>query len=268
MTSGPTVHARPTRGQPDDGHRAWVEHVMSMPVSVHARGVDARSPQVDEAVRATFAELHRIEDVFSKFRPTSEVSRVRAGTLRLDECSEEVQRVHRLCLTARERTRGAFDAWRTEPGGPELFDPTGLVKGWAVVRASEGLAGLGPSFAVDAGGDIVVVPGDAPHTWTIGIEDPADRTRVRARVRVTDGGVATSGVAARGLHITDPRTGRAAEGLLSATVVGPSLLWADVFATAIVALGPDAEDFVATLHGTSGLLVRTDGTTHTWANPD
>lgn len=255
------------RPKSEGEHRAWVEHVMGMPVSVHARGADARSPNTDNAVRDLFAELHRLEAVFSKYRPDSEVSRLRRGTLLLDECSDVVRRVHLLCVTARERTGGAFDAWRTAPGEPELFDPTGLVKGWAVARASAGLAMLGPSFAVDAGGDVLVVPGRARYRWTIGIEDPADRRRLLARVRLAEGAVATSGVAARGRHITDPRTGRAADGLLSATVVGPSLVWADVFATAAIALGPaDAVGFVELLHGTSGLLVLADGTRHTWAN--
>lgn len=250
----------------DGRHRAWVEHLMGMPVSVHARGEDARSPEVDEAVQEVFAELRRLEAVFSTYRPDSEVSRLRRGSLLLEECSDVVREVHRLCVTARERTGGAFDAWRAVPGEPGLFDPTGLVKGWAVARASGVLEGLGPSMAVDAGGDVLVVPGDAPYTWTVGIEDPADRRRVLARARLTDGAVATSGTAARGLHITDPRTGRPATGMASATVVGPSLLWADVFATAAVALGAEAEAFVAGLHGTSGLLVLPDGARHTWAN--
>lgn len=253
-------------GAPDPEHRAWVEHLMGMPVSVHARGAGARSAEVDAAVQRVFGELRRLEAIFSTYRPDSEISRLQRGSLALEECSDVVREVHRLCVTARERTGGAFDAWRAVPGEPGLFDPTGLVKGWAVARASGVLEGLGPSMAVDAGGDLLVMPGDAPYAWTVGIEDPADRSRVVARVRLTDGAVATSGTAARGLHISDPRTGHAATGMASATVVGPSLLWADVFATAAVALGDDAAAFVAGLHGTSGLLVRPDGTRHTWAN--
>jgi thiamine biosynthesis lipoprotein len=44
--------------------------------------------------------------------------------------------------------------------------------------------------------------------------------------------VATSGAAARGAHVVDPRTGLGIERAGSATVVGPDLLWADVWATA------------------------------------
>jgi hypothetical protein len=43
------------------------------------------------------------------------------------------------------------------------------------------------------------------------------------------------------------------------TVVGPDLLWADVYATAAVARGADALDWLATLDGYAGLLVDAAG---------
>ncbi len=92
-------------------------------------------------------------------------------------------------------------------------------------------------------------PGAAARTWTVGIEDPRDGGRIQARVPVQDGAVATSGTAARGLHIVDPRSGERAANVRSATVIGPSLLWADVYATAAVALGREAVNWVGSLHG-------------------
>ena len=47
------------------------------------------------------------------------------------------------------------------------------------------------------------------------------------------GDAATSGNAARGAHIADPRSGRPVRRDGSATVWGPSLVWADVWATAL-----------------------------------
>jgi thiamine biosynthesis lipoprotein len=47
------------------------------------------------------------------------------------------------------------------------------------------------------------------------------------------GGLAPSGAAARGAHVVDPRTGTPVGRDGSATVWGPSLLWADVWATAL-----------------------------------
>jgi len=44
-------------------------------------------------------------------------------------------------------------------------------------------------------------------------------------------------------------------------------LWADVFATAAIARGDSAREWVDGLAGTSGLLVWADGGTHGWENP-
>ena len=50
--------------------------------------------------------------------------------------------------------------------------------------------------------------------------------------------VATSGAYERGDHVRDPFTGLPASGVLSITVVGPSLTFADAYATAALAMGP------------------------------
>ena len=75
--------------------------------------------------------------------------------------------------------------------------------------------------------------------------------------------MATSGTAARGQHITDPGTGAPATELLSATVVGPSLTWADVYATAAFVLGQRGLGWLATRQGHAGILIGHDGTVTT-----
>jgi thiamine biosynthesis lipoprotein len=114
---------------------------------------------------------------------------------------------------------------------------------------------------VDAGGDIALACNlpDSP-AWTVGIEDPRDRTRVLATLELRVGGVATSGSAARGAHVLDPRTGRpGGEGLLAVTVVAPDLMTADVDATAAFARGRDADRWLATLPGRTALVVPVSG---------
>lgn len=242
--------------------RAWVEQIMGMPISIHVRGPMAEAPLTARAVADAFTELRRIDSVFSTYREDSVISRVRRGEIRLADCPPEVLEVHMLCRQARERTDGWFDAWRWSDG----FDPTGLVKGWAIARAATLLEQVEGDVAIDAGGDVLVrSAADAP--WRVGIEDPRDRTQVLAWVDVTDGAVATSGPAARGAHIIDPFSGEAVTGILSATVIGPSIVWADVLATAVVARGEQAVEWVQTLHGTSGVIVLADGRVHRWSNP-
>ncbi|MCV2393148.1 FAD:protein FMN transferase [Actinotalea sp. M2MS4P-6] len=247
-------------------HRAWVEQIMSMPISVHVRGERAHDDVVAAAVADLFDDLRAVEARFSPFLPDSEVCRVQRGELDLADAHPQVREVERLCHTALERTDGWFDAWHSRADG--LWDPTGLTKTWGVALAATRLdrvPGLG--YAIGAGGDILLRPAPDGRPWQIGIEDPRDRSTVLATVPVVDGAVATSGTAARGTHIRDPFSGEQVNEVVSATVVGPSLIWADVFATAAVARGASAVDWVSTLHGTSGLLVLADGTVHRWANP-
>ena len=66
-----------------------------------------------------------------------------------------------------------------------------------------------------------------------------------AVLEVSDRAVATSGDYERGDHVTDPRTGRAATGLRSVTVVGPRLAFTDAYATAVYAMGLDGLTWLA-----------------------
>ncbi len=245
--------------------RAWVEQIMGMPISIHLRGPQvapdghtAPAAEVEKAVAQAFSSLRRVDEVFSTYQPGSQISRLQRGEVSLARCDAEVRDVVRLCEEARESTQGWFDARYAG-----VFDPTGLVKGWAVQRACAELADALPEIdvMVNAGGDVAVScgRGDTPP-WRLGIENPLARTELVGTVELRSGGLATSGTAARGEHIHSPRTGRPAAELASVSVSGPSLMWADVFATAAFARGPDCVDWLRTLLGHSWLVVALDGT--------
>ena len=217
--------------------RAFVDQVMGMPVSVHVRAVDTSRSDVEAAAARVFAHLHRVDAVLSTWRADSDLLRVQHGEVDgVDEVHPWLADVTDLCLEAEDRTDGLFRAWRRRPGGRLSFDPTGLVKGWAVAAAAEHLR-IAPeiAYSIGAGGDVVVGTGtgvDEAPPWRIGIEDPRQRGGLARVVTVTRGAVATSGAAIRGGHVVDPRTGQGIVRPGSATVVGPDLMWADVWATA------------------------------------
>ncbi|WP_198950711.1 FAD:protein FMN transferase [Kineosporia sp. A_224] len=254
--------------------RSFVEQVMGLPMSVHVRGPLARDDRVARAVEAAFADLRADDAMFSTWKPESPVSRMRRGELRLEDAPERVRRVAALCDEAAERTGGAFSAWLPPAAGARpVFDPTGLVKGWAAEQAFDRLvdrlAALGPhDVLLSAGGDVVVgcARTDTPD-WTVGVEDPRMRSRMLLTVPLRRGAVATSGTAARGAHIVDPATGAAPSGLLSATVVGPSLTWADVYATAAFVRGADAAQWASTLADHAVVLVDGRGDVRTVTGP-
>jgi thiamine biosynthesis lipoprotein len=171
--------------------------------------------------------------------------------------SPDLAEVLTLCDSARQETGGAFDA--NLPGG---FDPSGLVKGWAVERAALRHlpdATSDSDWLVNAGGDIVLHAAGG-RTWRVGIEDPADPTRTVRTFALASGAVATSGSAHRGAHLIDPRSGRPVTGgLRAATVLAPTLLQADVWATAAYVVGEPALATLARMPGIRALLVRADG---------
>lgn len=260
MTS--TVPATPAVALP---RRAFVAQIMGLPISVHVRGPAAESDAMSGLVDGMFDALRADEALFSTWKPDSPVSRIRDGRDSLRDAHPRVRHVAALCEIAAQRTGGAFSAWRRGPDGRVHFDPTGLVKGWAVEQAfvalTDGLGGLGAhDVLVNAGGDIAVQcrRTDTPD-WVVAVEDPRDRTRVLRTLRLRTGAVATSGTAARGHHITDPATGVPSDRLLSATVIGPQLTWTDVYATAAFVKGPPALAWLATLDRHAGILVDRDG---------
>ena len=243
---------------------AQVCPVMGTVASAHVIG-GAAGVELEAAIEGCFGMLRRADRVFSMYDSASDVQRIARGELRMADADPWVAEVEAACDGAEFETRGLFSAYL---GG--VFDPTGYVKGWATERAARehllpllkvpGLQAVG----LDVGGDLQVFTAEeSDWTWIIGIVDPADRTQVIATVPVRNGAVATSGTAERGAHIVDPRTGAAATGIRSATVIAESLTRADVWATAIVAAGADL-GWLPRAAGTSGLLVDTAGSIRRW----
>ncbi|MFJ9815564.1 FAD:protein FMN transferase [Streptomyces sp. NPDC101151] len=232
-----------------------VEHVMGFPVSL--RVDDEGIPE--EAADAVFAWLREADARFSPFKPDSEVSRHDRGELGHGELSDDLAEVLDLCEHYRLATGGAFDARLSGRG----LDPCAVVKGWSVQRAAELLRAAGATrFVLNAGGDVVVSGGP----WRVGVRHPQHAGSLCAVLELTDGAVATSAPYERGDHIIDGRTGRPATGLLSMTVVAPSLTEADSVATAAFAMGAEGIEWAAAQGGcevfavdAAGQVLRTAG---------
>ena len=218
-----------------------VEHVMGMPVLLDVRDDDPSQ----EAIDRVWQWLHWVDATFSTFKEDSEISRLDRGELRLEDAHPKVREVLGWCERLREETDGFFDA-RAAGGG---LDPSGLVKGWAVDRAAEILAGAGfVDYALNAGGDIVLFGRPMPEQrWRIGIRHPYVEDKLAGVVEGTGLAVATSGEYERGRHVFDPHTQAPPSGVLSVTVTGPDLATADAYATAAFAMGIEGPAWTASL---------------------
>jgi len=148
------------------------------------------------------------------------------------------------------------------PPGLRL-DLGGTAKGLAADRAAALLAGQA-TFAIDAGGDIVV--GGASGTpRRVTVAHPLERASA-FDFELTRGAVATSGLGTRlwrtptgyRHHLLDPSTGHSAwTGVTQATAVASSGLEAEVLAKMALLSGPDAG--VALLERGGGVLVLDGG---------
>lgn len=244
-----------------------VFHLMSMPFTL--RLLTAEKGVLERCANEVRALLARVDARLSPFRADSLVSRFRRGDRGVLLTEADVYEVYALCEHARDVTHGHFDAL----DGPD-WDPTGLVKGWAVERAFErALApllqtGAAEAAALSGGGDMRLgVRAGSTFLWGVGIESPDAQARSRGElvgtVRVGDGAVATSGTSKRGEHLRR-RGGRRPDSdddVVQATVVSPSLMEADIWATAAISAGVREFSRLASAYAPvqAALLVSRDG---------
>ncbi|MDR1807018.1 MAG: FAD:protein FMN transferase [Propionibacteriaceae bacterium] len=249
--------------------RRWAasEELFGTVVTIQlVRGPEDERERFNAAVRSCWDELRLVEKRLSPVLETSDLRRLAAGTLKLARADKRVREVEALCHEAKAETGGLFDAWYAGD-----FDPSGLVKGWAVDQVAERylhplLKRLGASaVGISAGGDMRLFT--APTSvwrWRVGVADPAHPGGLLATLEIANGAVATSGVAERGNRIVDPRTGRPAESVASATVVADTLAAADRWATAAVVAGFDDLSWIEGAPTRSGLLIARDGRVRRW----
>ncbi|MEZ4272817.1 MAG: FAD:protein FMN transferase [Myxococcota bacterium] len=145
----------------------------------------------------------------------------------------------------------------------------GIVKGYAVDRASTILKRHGlVDHLIVAGGDIVASGRKGHQVWRIGVRHPRSASLV-ATLSLENQAVATSGDYQRYFeqsgkryhHILDPKTGYPAKGASSVTVIAPSCMLADAYATAVFVKGAKHGLALAeSLPRTEALIFYDDGT--------
>lgn len=224
---------------------------MHITVEVVDKGFNAR--HIDEV----YDYFRYIDDKFSTYKETSEISRINKNQLPASQYSHDMTVVLSLCELTRRDTDGYFDIRRDG-----RLDPSGLVKGWAIWNAANLLKQRGAeNFYVDAGGDIQVAGGNAEgKPWRVGIRNPFDDREIVKVLSLHDEGIATSGTAVRGQHIYNPhKPDESIADIVSISVVGPNVYEADRFATAAFAMGSAGIHFIEDLPGFEGYTIDRNG---------
>jgi thiamine biosynthesis lipoprotein len=145
----------------------------------------------------------------------------------------------------------------------------GIAKGHAVERAAALLAARGVKHALlNAGGDTRVLGDRRGQPWIVGIRHPRLADEVFTRLPVVDEAISTSGDYERFFeengqryhHILNPATGAPAEGVLSATVLGPDATLTDGLSTTLFVLGVERGlELLREFPGYEAVVVGADG---------
>jgi thiamine biosynthesis lipoprotein len=156
---------------------------------------------------------------------------------------------------------------------PLTVDLAGIAKGYGVDRMAQVMAAFGVrSHLVGIDGEIRAGgPKPDGRAWAIGQERPDRQTRALAGViELTDAAVATSGdyrhvheIDGRLVsHTMDPATGAPLIGdLAQVTVLAPSCMVADAWATALMVAGLERAEAMARRNGLRAILVARSGET-------
>jgi thiamine biosynthesis lipoprotein len=163
------------------------------------------------------------------------------------EISAALARVGMSHVVLNEREQSiAFD----QPG--PAINLNSLGKGYALDRMAELLSGAGVDDFLLHGGKSSVLsrgnqPGGRSAGWPIGLRHPLRPAQRLCEFVLCDESLSTSGAGTQFFHrrgrrfghILDPRTGRPADGVYSATVIAPTAALAEALSTAFYVTGPD-----------------------------
>jgi FAD:protein FMN transferase len=233
-----------------------------------------------QAAQAAFGLLDSLEACLSRFRTHSDIARARqlspGEKMRLSEpafaCLEIAKHMEQatqgaFCPTPTAlKTQTSLPEWELLPrelsivclSGQLEFDLGAIGKGFALDRMAELLRDWDcPSFLLVAGGSSILA-GDPPPSapgWSCGLgEDNASQ-----RFFLTEASLSGSGLAVKGAHILDPRTGRPASRQNRAWVLADTAAQSDALSTACMVLSEsELEGVLAQNHSWLAFL-DTDG---------
>lgn len=231
--------------------------LMGMPVTVEV--VDAAMPKAPttQIIDEVFAYFTYVDEKFSTYKTCSEISLINQHELTVAAASADMRLIFALAEATKQATDGYFDIAHNGS-----YDPSGIVKGWAIHNAAEILRQYHvENFYVEAGGDIEAAGKNSQgQNWRVGIRSPFNMNEIVKVLTVSNCGVATSGTYIRGQHIYNPKQNdQLMTEIVSLTVIGPNIYEADRFATAAFAMGKVGIQFIEQLAGFEGYLIDAAG---------
>ncbi len=213
-----------------------------------------------QAAQEAFGLLDRIEGRLSRFINTSDISRI--NNLAPGQCAHISQAAFeclRLCAQIHTETNGAFDitlgsaaaGYRLkldksqytvrQPVRPVKLDLGGIGKGYALDKMAVLLGEWDIETALlNAGSSTLLALGSpaAKKTSSLRLTNPTDRSRILARIHLTNRSVSCSSIQHR-CHIIEPRTKKPIEDKIAVWAAAPAAANADALSTAFMVLSTE-----------------------------
>ena len=160
--------------------------LMGMPITVEVLDLSVKTSDIDDI----YNYFDAIDHQFSVYKDDSEISRINQGKLKPSEYSADMTEIFKLCAETKMLSRGYFNINRKGK-----LDPSGLVKGWTILKASQILdAKKLNNYFIEAGGDIQSHGlNSQQQPWTVGIRNPFNINEIVKKISLKNIGVATSG---------------------------------------------------------------------------
>ena len=251
----------------------------AMATYFEVRIADEKRTYAAQAAQAALDLLDKVESHLSRFRATSDIAQIAelapGEKMRLSEpafaCLEIAKRMELATLGAFSPTASAMQTqsslpqWHLFPDelaihcerGKLQFDLGAIGKGFALDRMGELLRNWEcPSFLLVAGGSSILA-GDSPHEtagWSCGLgNDHAPQ-----RFFLSHTSLSGSGLAVKGSHILDPRTGKPALRQDRAWALADTAAESDALSTACMVLSEAELDDVLALDPSWLCFLETD----------
>ena len=211
-----------------------------------------------EVAKELFTFFNEVDEQFSTYKATSDVSKINTGSLNATECGARMREVLVYAELGNIKSKGFFSV--TRPDG--TFDPSGVVKGWALFKAKNLLHERGvQNFMLNAAGDIATSGLNREgKEWSVGIRNPFTKNEIIKVLYPHGHGVATSGTYERVSHIYNPfNANDSLADIVSMTVIAPCVLHADIYATAAFAMGSAGISFIESMYELEGYSIDRNG---------